>query len=437
MNDSKKLARVLLISLALSLICAAAIVGTALPLLASGDGGTASPHDVGQKPDYGTNLWLQISSVTNGTVSLILHHPVYTQTGEVYEVWSQTNLAIPGWNIETDVWAVVNQDWTPFTVPMLDRVNLFIWARDWTGIDENSNGIPDWREYEHLGGLLPVITAQPASQTVVQGNYVTFNVGVSSNSTIPLGYQWYFNGTNLLAGAINASLTLTNAQLTNAGNYLALVTNVMGSVTSSNAVLTVLVPPSVSLISPADGSRFVAPTNITLLASAAAVGTSITKVQFIFGNGTELGETASASNGFYGFVWTNAPPGIYSLSAVAIDGHGVAGTSSAVNITNDNIVFLEGVNLNGPPVTIEGNPWWSYTYALANGLSVTNAVTNYVAINNLVPPTDIEPSNMLQSLLTRSRLPPVSKRIARLVSIWVILTVIFEFHWRTSPTATW
>jgi len=48
-----------------------------------------------QTPNYGTNLWMQISSVTNGRVSLILHNTVYTQTGEVYEVWSKTNRAIP------------------------------------------------------------------------------------------------------------------------------------------------------------------------------------------------------------------------------------------------------------------------------------------------------------------------------------------------------
>jgi alpha-tubulin suppressor-like RCC1 family protein/sugar lactone lactonase YvrE len=159
-----------------------------------------------QTPNYGTNLWMQISSVTNGRVSLILHNTVYTQTGEVYEVWSKTNRAIPGWNIETDVWAVANQNWTPCTVLMLGRTNLFIGARDWTGIDENSNGIPDWWEYEHPGVLPlvptqqttnapPVITSQPTNQTVLQGSNATFSVTVSG--TGPFTYQWQLNGTNL------------------------------------------------------------------------------------------------------------------------------------------------------------------------------------------------------------------------------------------------
>jgi hypothetical protein len=55
-----------------------------------------------------------------------------------------------------------------------------------------------------------------------------------------LAYQWYFNQTNLLANATNASLTLTNVQPSQAGNYSVVVTNLYGSALSSNAVLTVI-----------------------------------------------------------------------------------------------------------------------------------------------------------------------------------------------------
>jgi hypothetical protein len=86
----------------------------------------------------------------------------------------------------------------------------------------------------------PVITTQPTSQTVIQGTNVTFGVTVSASSTPPLSYQWYFNNTNLIAGATNTSLTLMNVQPTDAGNYSVIVTNVAGSVTSSNAIFTVM-----------------------------------------------------------------------------------------------------------------------------------------------------------------------------------------------------
>jgi fibronectin type 3 domain-containing protein len=320
MNDSTKLIKVLLLSLTLSLLCAAA----ALPHWTPGAGGAASPNDAGQTPDYGTNLWLQISSVTNGKVSLILYHPAYTQTGEVYGVWSKTDLTIPEWNIETDVWAVVNQNWTPFSVSMLDRTNLFIQARDWTGVDENSNGIPDWWEYEHPGGWPPVITAQPASQIVIQGNGATFSVVVSSNSAIPLSYQWFFNETNAMVEATNSSLVLTDVQPSNEGNYSVVVTNVMGSAASSNAILTVLVPPVITT-QPASQTA-IQGTNVTFSVSVSANSTLPLNYQWYFNTNTLLAGAIDATliltnvqttnTGGYSVVITNMAGSVTSAVAM-------------------------------------------------------------------------------------------------------------------------
>ena len=85
----------------------------------------------------------------------------------------------------------------------------------------------------------PGITVQPASQVAIAGTNVTLLVMASGNA--PLSYQWRFNGNNL-AGAVSSTLTLTNVQVAQAGSYSVLVTNALGSVVSSNAVLTVLDP---------------------------------------------------------------------------------------------------------------------------------------------------------------------------------------------------
>jgi uncharacterized delta-60 repeat protein len=90
---------------------------------------------------------------------------------------------------------------------------------------------------------LPVILDQPASQSASAGSNVTFSV--TAEGSQPLGYQWLFNGTNL-NGATNSSLTLTNVQWAQAGNYAVSVSNANGSITSSNAVLTVLSPPVIT-----------------------------------------------------------------------------------------------------------------------------------------------------------------------------------------------
>jgi len=90
-------------------------------------------------------------------------------------------------------------------------------------------------------GTSPVITTQPTNQNVAVGGTATFSVAVQGAS--PLNFQWSFNGTNLV-GATNATLTLNNVQPVQAGDYSVSVSNLAGMVTSSNAVLTVYVPPT-------------------------------------------------------------------------------------------------------------------------------------------------------------------------------------------------
>src|ERR1044071_89407 len=88
----------------------------------------------------------------------------------------------------------------------------------------------------------PSIYAQPQDQTVLVGANATFSVGASG--TQPLSYQWCFNGSNLLACATASSLTISNAQRSDAGLYSVNITNSVDSTSSSNAVLTVNFPPA-------------------------------------------------------------------------------------------------------------------------------------------------------------------------------------------------
>lgn len=90
----------------------------------------------------------------------------------------------------------------------------------------------------------PVITTQPASQSVVVGGSVSFTVQV--NGTSPFEFQWRFAGTNI-AGATTSGLSLTNVQIGDAGFYSVVVSNTIGSTLSSNALLTV--NPAVATIS--------------------------------------------------------------------------------------------------------------------------------------------------------------------------------------------
>src|SRR5439155_7149817 len=83
----------------------------------------------------------------------------------------------------------------------------------------------------------PGVSSQPLSQRINLGSNVTFTA--SAAGAPPLFYQWKFNGTNNLPGATNTTLTLVNVHDTDAGSYSMVVTNVNGSDTSSNALLSI------------------------------------------------------------------------------------------------------------------------------------------------------------------------------------------------------
>jgi Fungalysin metallopeptidase (M36)/Bacterial Ig domain/Immunoglobulin domain/Immunoglobulin I-set domain/Fungalysin/Thermolysin Propeptide Motif len=87
----------------------------------------------------------------------------------------------------------------------------------------------------------PCITIQPASQTIVVSNSVTFSVTAAGK--VPLYYFWSRNG-HPIAAASASSYTTNNVQLADSGSvFSCLVSNRFGTTLSSNAVLTVTAVP--------------------------------------------------------------------------------------------------------------------------------------------------------------------------------------------------
>ena len=94
-----------------------------------------------------------------------------------------------------------------------------------------------------IGGVVvPGIVSQPLWRAADTGSNVTFSA--TAAGTAPLRYQWLFSGA-AIAGATNASYTLTNARAANAGSYALVVTNKGGTITSSPAWLVVYPPQAV------------------------------------------------------------------------------------------------------------------------------------------------------------------------------------------------
>lgn len=86
-------------------------------------------------------------------------------------------------------------------------------------------------QFEPTLDLLPVIAKPPVSETVVAGDTVTFSVNAvpgcaddekgceeDDKKTVRVTYQWFFNG-EPIPGATRTTLTITNVQEVNVGNY--------------------------------------------------------------------------------------------------------------------------------------------------------------------------------------------------------------------------
>jgi hypothetical protein len=101
----------------------------------------------------------------------------------------------------------------------------------------------------------PSFLQHPVSLTVTQGGAAAFSVSVAGTPAPTL--QWRFtplNGAEIdLPGAVGPVLSLPAVQASDAGSYRVVASNPSGSVTSSGAVLHVLIPPDIVSVSHAGG----------------------------------------------------------------------------------------------------------------------------------------------------------------------------------------
>lgn len=189
----------------------------------------------------------------------------------------------------------------------------------------------------------PVIIEQPVSQAQLPGGAVT--LAAEGEGIGGLSYQWQFEGTNI-AGATNSTLTLTNVQATNNGNYQVVVSDGSGSTLSSNAAFAILTPPQILSISPSAPCTNWIATNLTLSVSATNADLGEFPIYYQWQlNGTNI---PGATNNVYSLSIVNTPSDlpIYSVPS-SYEGAYTLSMSNAVGATNagpwDIYAFLPGV----------------------------------------------------------------------------------------------
>jgi len=175
----------------------------------AGSNGTAGGLDSWALSRFDTNVYVTPGTLTN-----------------TYVFWQYSNTDLAGNPISfpglTTI-GVTNND-----PRLLAATNPVIWFSGWSPQES------------------PNILGQPTGETVNAGQSASFTV--SANGIPGPSYQWLLDGTNLI-GQTSSMLSIGSASGLDIGTYSVLVFNAVGSVTSSNAVLTVNPPTTPSTIS--------------------------------------------------------------------------------------------------------------------------------------------------------------------------------------------
>ncbi len=223
------------------------------------------------------------------------------------------------------------------------------------------------------------ITAQPLGATALVGATASF--AVTATGTAPLSYQWRKNGT-AIGGATSASYTTPALVIEDNGAvYSVVVTNPAGSVTSSNATLTVQAPdstpvawdpnlvvatgdvydPSAAMDDSGNGYGVYLNVNSRVLATKGSIGGTWSAGQFVDVGGEIVGNIGAfapqvavnpAGKGVLAFGYFTG--GFASHVAVAIGDSGTWGTPTRIwdNISSDTLAA--GIDDTGRSIVVWG-----------------------------------------------------------------------------------
>jgi hypothetical protein len=258
------------------------------------------------------------------------------------------------------------------TVTNAECGNGFSATRTWRASDACGNSGVGSQTVQVEDQGVPVIVSQPQDVTVLAGQVGLLEVSV--RSCPPLGYQWYFNQTNVVAEGTDATLGLTNIGWEQGGSYTVVISNGYGSVTSSAAVVTVEVPARI-VSNPVD---VVVTNGDTVTLAVAAEGTGLLYYQWYFNEtnvvveGTnavlELSDVSMAQAGSYQVVVSNAYGSVTSAPATLT----VFGPPAIVSQPQPQTVTVGGVAVFAVSATGNPPPFYQWLLDGTNGLEGAN-----------------------------------------------------------------
>ncbi|MEO7300833.1 MAG: immunoglobulin domain-containing protein [Verrucomicrobiota bacterium] len=229
----------------------------------------------------------------------------------------------------------------------------------------------------------PSIATQPVAQTLNRGDSATFFVVASG--TAPITYQWKFQGTNI-SGETNSAYTRNTIQSSDAGNYSVSLTNSVGQMNSSNALLTVNQYPTITS-SPTNATRSVG-SEVTF--SVIAIGTAPMGYQWKF-NDVEI--PGATSTNYTRTNLQNSDGGTYSVSVTNMAGSATASAQLVVEsplppqITS--IIALPSGEIRLQVTGAPGNYFIDAATDFSGWATLTNIVNTNGSIEFIDPTTNL------------------------------------------------
>ena len=242
-----------------------------------------------------TNKFVKVG--TNVTFAATVNNPTTT-----YFQWRKNG---------SDISGATGTSFTLANVQLGDAGTYSVFASNGAGGGTSSNAVLNV-------GIAPVITGQPQGVTNYVGGSASFSVTATGT---PLNYQWLKSG-SMIAGATNSLLTFTNLSTANVGLYAVVVSNFVGSVTSSpvaNLMVLTAFPPVIT--TQPQSQTVVAGTPVTFSVTASNATSYSWRKDGLF--------VSSATSYFIPSVATNQA-GNYT---VVVSGSGGAITSSVAVLT--------------------------------------------------------------------------------------------------------
>ena len=224
------------------------------------------------------------------------------------------------------------------------------------------------------------LVVAPTSETIGAGQTASFSVNESGNDASNFWYYVSNNTTNLISGANQSVLTISNVVALNDGNYFAVLTNLYGSATSSIVTLTVTNDPNIRT-EPASVQGLL---NGTVQFSVGAFGSAPLNYQWYYTdtNGNFIASVSDGVNADGSIISgaTSSSLNVANLQHTDATNFVVVASNFSGSVTSSVASFLMGTNLSAVADAGAVLALWDF-----DGSQFTNTLADPESMNNPVP----------------------------------------------------